>query len=48
MNTIEQKYLEATKNILEKNLKIYDDRYKDFTIVLVYDLESPISRELSK
>ncbi len=48
MNTIEHKYIEATKNILEKNLKIYDDRYKDFTIVLVYDLESPISRELSK
>lgn len=48
MTTIEQKYLEATKNILEKNLKIYDDIYRDFPVVLVYDLDSPISRELSK
>lgn len=48
MNTIEQKYLEATKNILEKNLKIYDEIYKNFPVVLVYDLDSPISRELSK
>lgn len=48
MNIIEQKYLEATKNILEKNLKIYDDRYKDFPVILVYDFESPVSTEVSK
>ena len=38
MNIIEQKFLEATKNILEKNLKISDSRYSSFPIVLVYDI----------
>jgi len=47
MNIIEQKYIEATKNILEKNLKISDSRYSSFPVILVYDLESPISRELA-
>ncbi len=48
MNTIEQKFLESTKNILEKNLKIYDDKYNSFPVVLVYDMESPLSKEISK
>lgn len=48
MNIIEQKFLEATKNILEKNLKISDSRYSSFPIVLVYDMESPLSIEISK
>jgi len=48
MNVIEQKFLEATKNILEKNLKINDERYNSFPVVLVYDMESPLSTEISK
>ncbi|MDD3145313.1 MAG: hypothetical protein PHV23_04350 [Candidatus Gracilibacteria bacterium] len=48
MNIIEQKFFEATKNILEKNLKIYDERYVDFPVILVYDFESPVSTEVSK
>lgn len=45
---IQEKYLTATRDILEKNLKINDSRYSDKSIVLVYDLKSPVSRELSK
>ncbi|NCO32031.1 hypothetical protein GW891_04620 [bacterium] len=48
MNIIEQKFFEATKNILEKNLKIYDERYVNFPVILVYDFESPVSNEVSK
>ncbi|MDD2907433.1 MAG: hypothetical protein PHH98_02215 [Candidatus Gracilibacteria bacterium] len=48
MNIIEQKFLEATKNILEKNLKINDERYSDFPVILVYDLDSSLSTEISK
>lgn len=48
MNNITQKYLEATKHILFKNLRINDEKYIDKKVVLVYDLESPISIELSK
>ena len=48
MNIIEEKYLESTKNILEKNLMINDSRYNDKSIILVYDLSSPVSTELSK
>jgi hypothetical protein len=48
MTTIEKKFLEATKNILEKNLKIYDENYSDKKIILVYDLDSPLSTEISK
>lgn len=35
--------LNATKDILEKNLSIYDERLKDKKIILVYDAESPLS-----
>lgn len=48
MTTIEKKFLEATKNILEKNLKIYDKNYSDKKVILVYDLDSPLSSEISK
>lgn len=48
MNIIEQKFFEATKNILEKNLKIYDERYVDFPVILVYDFESPVSTAVSR
>lgn len=48
MNIIEQKFFEAAKNILEKNLKIYDERYVNFPVILVYDFESPVSTEVSK
>lgn len=48
MNKIEKKFLEATKNILEKNLKIYDKNYIDKKVILVYDDDSALSREISK
>jgi aminopeptidase len=43
MNELEILALNATKDILEKNLKIYDERVKDKKVVLVYDLESKLS-----
>jgi len=42
-----QKFLEATKNILENNLKINDLRYSHKSVVLVYDLDSKLSTEVS-
>jgi len=48
MNKIEEKFLEATKNILEKNLGINKSEYVDNTVIFVYDLESKLSIELSK
>lgn len=47
MNTLEAKFYNSTKNILENNLKIYGE-YKDFPVVLVYDLDSTLSTEISK
>jgi aminopeptidase len=43
MNNLETKLLEATKNILEKNLKISDEK-----IVLVYDRNSILSEKISE
>jgi hypothetical protein len=43
MNELETLALKATKEILEKNLKIYDESLKDKKVVLVYDLESKLS-----
>jgi hypothetical protein len=43
MTTTEQKLLEATKNILEKNMTINVKPYLDNEILLIYDLESPLS-----
>jgi len=43
-----EKYYTSTKNILEKNLKINDNRFSDKSIILVYDLKSPVAIELSK
>jgi len=45
---IEQKFLEATKNILEKNLEIIKKPYSEKKVVLVYDDKSLLSRSLSK
>jgi hypothetical protein len=37
----------STKDILEKNLKIYDLSLKDKKVVLVYDLESSLSKYIA-
>ena len=42
------KFLNATKNILEKNLKISEKPYVENKIILVYDLDSTLSREVSE
>ena len=47
MNIVEEKLLVATKNILEKNLKIKEKPYSENEIILIYDLESPLSRLVS-
>jgi hypothetical protein len=44
MTVTEEKLLVATKNILEKNLTINKTPYCDNEIILIYDLESPLSR----
>ena len=44
MTLVENKFLEATKNILEKNLTIDEKPYSDNEILLIYDLESPLSK----
>ena len=44
MTIINDKLLKATKNILEKNLNIKESPYSDNEILLVYDLESPLSK----
>jgi hypothetical protein len=44
MTIVEEKLLEATKNILEKNLTINEKPYCDNEILLIYDLESPLSK----
>lgn len=45
---MKQKFLNATKNILEKNLKILEKPYSENKVILVYDLDSPLSREISE
>jgi len=40
------KFLEATKNILEKNLKILEKPFCEKKVVLVYDIESKLSKIL--
>ncbi len=47
-NIIEQKFLEATKNILEKNLKFLEKPYSENKVVLVYDSDSKLSNFLAK
>lgn len=44
MTITEKKLLEATKNILEKNLTINESPYSENEILLIYDLESPLSK----
>jgi hypothetical protein len=48
MTIIEEKLLVATKNILEKNLNILEKPYSDNEIILIYDLESPLSKLVSE
>ena len=48
MNTVKQKFSQATKAILEKNLELLKAPYSEKKIVLVYDLNSPLSKELSE
>jgi aminopeptidase len=45
---IEDKFTQATKDILEKNLKILEKPYSDNEILLIYDLESQLSILLSE
>jgi len=45
-NIIKNKFLEATKNILEKNLKIFEKPFCDKKVVLVYDTDSKLSKIL--
>jgi aminopeptidase len=47
LTNLKQKFLDATKNILENNLELVNPPYCDEKIVLVYDLNSPLSIELS-
>ncbi|MBT3729072.1 hypothetical protein HOF65_02445 [bacterium] len=47
MNRIEEKFLNATRDILEKNLQINELEYKDKQIILVYDFDSILSTEIS-
>lgn len=48
MKRIRQKFLQATKDILEKNLQLLNQKYKDKPIVLVYDMDSELSKQLSQ
>ncbi len=43
---MQKKFLEATKNILEKNLKIFEKPFCEKKVVLVYDIESKLSKIL--
>jgi len=43
MTQTEEKLLMATKNILDKNLTINELPYSENEIILIYDLESPLS-----
>lgn len=47
MNIIEEKLLEATKNILEKNMTINIKPYSENEILLIYDTESELSKLVS-
>lgn len=46
INKMKNKFLEATKNILEKNLKILEKPFCENKIVLVYDEDSKLSKIL--
>ena len=45
---MKQKFLQATKDILEKNLKIFENPFCDKKVVLVYDIESKLSKILGE
>lgn len=47
MNLLQQIALQATKDILEKNLQIYHKELLWKKVVLIYDLDSPLSELLS-
>jgi hypothetical protein len=38
--------LEATKNILEKNLKINTEPFNQFPVIVVYDLECELTKSI--
>jgi hypothetical protein len=46
MIKLKNKFLEASKNILEKNLKIFEQPFCEKKVVLVYDKESKLSKIL--
>lgn len=48
MTIIKNKFNIATKHILEDNLDVLKEEYNGKKVVLVYDLDSKLSRELSK
>jgi hypothetical protein len=41
-----EEFLEATKNILEKNLKILEKPFCEKKVILVYDEDSKLSKIL--
>jgi hypothetical protein len=43
---MKNKFLKATKDILEKNLKIFEKPFCENKVVLVYDEESKLSKIL--
>jgi hypothetical protein len=47
MSDLQKKSIQATKDILEKNLQIYHSDLKDKKVILVYDLDSELSRLVS-
>lgn len=44
---LQQKFLQASKDILEKNLQILEEPYSNNPVVLVYDTESLLATELA-
>jgi hypothetical protein len=48
MNSVDEKFLEATKNILEKNLLVNNIEYVQNPIILVYDFDSILSTKISE
>jgi len=47
MNKLNELVVKNTKDILEKNLQIYHENVKEKKIILVYDLDSELSRLVS-
>jgi hypothetical protein len=43
-----QKILDATKNILEKNLEINTNPYSEYPVIVVYDLECELTKSIGE